>query len=89
MNLGDAQVTDGVSPLLEVADDADPDPHLVRVQEEAGDEDSDEEVKLFSYLIYFLLNLLFGLYFPIPPFGFNLTLNCNIFEVLPLRHWFL
>lgn len=53
MNLGDAQVTDGVSPLLEVADDADPDPHLVRVQEEAGDEDSDEEVKLFSYLSLF------------------------------------
>ncbi|PRQ53671.1 putative chromatin remodeling & transcriptional activation HMG family [Rosa chinensis] len=44
MNLGDAQVTDGVSPLLEEADDdAVVDPHLVRVKNEAGEEDSDEE----------------------------------------------
>lgn len=60
MNLGDAQVPDGVSPLLEEPDDDAVDPHLVRVKNEAGGEDSDEEVKLLSYFIFFsfLLNLL-------------------------------
>lgn len=53
MNLGDAQVPDGVSPLLEEPDDDAVDPHLVRVKNEAGGEDSDEEVKLLSYLIFF------------------------------------
>lgn len=43
MNLGDAPVADGVSPLLEEPDDDAVDPHLVRVKNEAGGEDSDEE----------------------------------------------
>lgn len=53
MNLGDAQVPDGVSPLLEEPDDDAVDPHLVRVKNEAGGEDSDEEVKLLSYFLFF------------------------------------
>lgn len=53
MNLGDAQVPDGVSPLLEEPDDDAVDPHLVRVKNEAGGEDSDEEVKLLFYFLFF------------------------------------
>lgn len=66
MNLGEGQTADGVAPLLEEADDDAVDPHLVRVKNEAGGDESDEEVLLLSYFLYvgvFLLlsdSLLFG-----------------------------
>ncbi|ONI19315.1 hypothetical protein PRUPE_3G271500 [Prunus persica] len=43
MNLGESQTADGVAPLLEEADDDAVDPHLVRVKNEAGGDESDEE----------------------------------------------
>ncbi|XP_021808798.1 FACT complex subunit SSRP1 isoform X1 [Prunus avium] len=43
MNLGEGQTADGVAPLLEEADDDAVDPHLVRVKNEAGGDESDEE----------------------------------------------
>lgn len=52
MNLGESQTADGVAPLLEEADDDAVDPHLVRVKNEAGGDESDEEVLLLSYFLY-------------------------------------
>ncbi|KAF3444756.1 hypothetical protein FNV43_RR14449 [Rhamnella rubrinervis] len=43
MNLGDPQATDGVTSVLEDEDDDAVDPHLVRVKNEAGGDESDEE----------------------------------------------
>jgi structure-specific recognition protein 1 len=50
MNLGDAQATAGVAKVLENEDDDAVDPHLERIRNEAGEDESDEEV-LNLYLI--------------------------------------
>lgn len=44
MNLGDAQTRNGVASILENDDDDSVDPHLERIKNEAGGEESDEEV---------------------------------------------
>ncbi|XP_058744875.1 FACT complex subunit SSRP1-like [Vicia villosa] len=43
MNLGDAQATTGVAKVLESDDDDAVDPHLERIRNEAGENESDEE----------------------------------------------
>uniref|UniRef100_A0A803RBI9 FACT complex subunit SSRP1 n=1 Tax=Cannabis sativa TaxID=3483 RepID=A0A803RBI9_CANSA len=43
MNLGNTRPTDGVASVLQDEDDDAVDPHLVRVKNEAGDDESDEE----------------------------------------------
>ncbi|GAU43803.1 hypothetical protein TSUD_247920 [Trifolium subterraneum] len=43
MNLGDAQGTAGVAKVLESDDDVAVDPHLARIRNEAGEDESDEE----------------------------------------------
>ncbi|KAG1335452.1 putative FACT complex subunit SSRP1 [Cocos nucifera] len=43
MNLGDVQTTNGVAAVLQNADDDAVDPHLERIKNEAGGEESDEE----------------------------------------------
>lgn len=49
MNLGDAQARDGVAAVLQEDDDDAVDPHLERIRNEAGGDESDEEVSfLFS-----------------------------------------
>lgn len=53
MNLGDAQPTVGVAKVLENDDDETVDPHLERIRNEAGGDESDEEV-LNLFLILFL-----------------------------------
>lgn len=47
MNLGDPQATDGVTSVLQDEDDDAVDPHLVRVKNEAGGDESDEEVVFY------------------------------------------
>jgi len=44
MNLADAQPTVGVAKVLENDDDDAVDPHLERIRNEAGGDESDEEV---------------------------------------------
>jgi structure-specific recognition protein 1 len=44
MHLGDAQPTTGVAKVLEGDDDDAVDPHLERIRNEAGEDESDEEV---------------------------------------------
>lgn len=53
MNLGDAKARDGVAAVLQEDDDDAVDPHLERIRNEAGGDESDEEVSfdLFSTAI--------------------------------------
>jgi len=44
MNLGDGQPTAGIKKVLENDDDDAVDPHLERIKNAAGDDESDEEV---------------------------------------------
>lgn len=44
MNLGDDQMAKGVAAVLQSDDDDAVDPHLERIRNEAGDDESDEEV---------------------------------------------
>lgn len=44
MNLGDVQTADGVAAVLQSDDDDAVDPHLERIKNEAGGDESDEEV---------------------------------------------
>ncbi|XP_029130230.1 FACT complex subunit SSRP1-like [Cajanus cajan] len=44
LNLGDAQPTVGIKKVLENDDDDAVDPHLERIKNEAGGDESDEEV---------------------------------------------
>lgn len=44
MNLGDVQTTDGVAKILQNDEYDAVDPHLERIRNEAGDDESDEEV---------------------------------------------
>ena len=56
MNLGDAQPTVGIKKVLENDDDDAVDPHLERIKNEAGGDESDEEViKLMFYIIFTLI----------------------------------
>lgn len=48
MNLGDAQTTASVAAVLQNEDDDAVDPHLERIKNEAGGEESDEEVLLLT-----------------------------------------
>lgn len=52
MNLGDVQTTDGVAAVLQNDDDDAVDPHLERIKNEAGGDESDEEVT-FAFLSLF------------------------------------
>ena len=47
MNLGGVQATDGVAAVLQEDDDDAVDPHLERIKNEAGGDESDEEVCIF------------------------------------------
>lgn len=49
MNLGDAHTADGVAAVLQNDDDDAVDPHLERIKNEAGGDESDEEVT-FAFL---------------------------------------
>ncbi|KAH8511038.1 hypothetical protein H0E87_008543 [Populus deltoides] len=49
MNLGDMQTTKGVAAVLQNDDDDAVDPHLARIRNEAGDDESDEEASSFLY----------------------------------------
>lgn len=44
MNLGDIQTADGVAAVLQDDDDDAVDPHLERIKNETGGDESDEEV---------------------------------------------
>lgn len=48
MNLGGSQAADGVAAVLQEDDDDAVDPHLERIKNAAGGDESDEEV-LFSF----------------------------------------
>jgi structure-specific recognition protein 1 len=48
MNLGDVQTTDGVARVLQDEEDDAVDPHLERIKNLAGGDESDEEVKSFN-----------------------------------------
>lgn len=54
MNLGDVQTADGVAAVLQNDDDDAVDPHLERIKNEAGGDESDEEVT-FTFLSLFQL----------------------------------
>ena len=49
MNLGDAQARDGVAAVLQEDDDDAVDPHLERIRNEAGVDESDEEVSFYLF----------------------------------------
>lgn len=49
MNLGGVQAADGVAAVLQSDDDDAVDPHLERIKNEAGGDESDEEVN-FTFL---------------------------------------
>lgn len=52
MNLGE-QATDGVARVLQTEDDDAVDPHLERIKNEAGGDESDEEVSIwFSSFLF-------------------------------------
>lgn len=57
MNLGDLKTTDGVASVLQDEDDDAVDPHLVRVKNEAGGDESDEEVFFLLFFVLFSLVL--------------------------------
>jgi structure-specific recognition protein 1 len=50
MNLGDMQTTKGVAAVLQNDDDDAVDPHLARIRNEAGDDESDDESSSFIFL---------------------------------------
>lgn len=54
MNLGAAKATDGVAAVLQDEEDDNVDPHLERIKNEAGVDDSDEEVNLFIFIFFVL-----------------------------------
>jgi len=60
MNLGGAQTTTGVASVLENADDDAVDPHLERIKNAAGEEDSDEEVLYAGSCFYYLFFIYFA-----------------------------
>ena len=52
MNLGGVQTADGVAAVLQNDDDDAVDPHLERIKNEAGGDESDEEV---NYIVFIVL----------------------------------
>ena len=52
MNLGGVQTADGVAAVLQNDDDDAVDPHLERIKNEAGGDESDEEV---NYIVFIFL----------------------------------
>ena len=50
MNLGEAQSRDAILPVLPEDDDDAVDPHLERIKNEAGGDESDEEVSLWQLI---------------------------------------
>ena len=54
MNLGDVRTTDGVAEILQNEDDDAVDPHLERIKNEAGEDESDEEVNSLSIVWIYL-----------------------------------
>lgn len=50
MNLGDAKTTNTVAAVLDNDDDDAVDPHLERIKNAAGGEESDEEVPSTSFI---------------------------------------
>lgn len=54
MNLGDFQTSDGVARVLQTEDDDAVDPHLERIKNEAGGDESDEEVRIHASAFCFL-----------------------------------
>lgn len=58
MNLGDIRTTDGMARVLQDEEDDAVDPHLERIKNQAGGDESDEEVDLrFFYFLFFFLIL--------------------------------
>lgn len=55
MNLGDMKTTDGVAAVLQEDDDDAVDPHLERIKNEAGGDESDEEVNSSIHFLKLLL----------------------------------
>lgn len=49
MNLGDARTAEGVAAVLQNDDDDAVDPHLERIRNEAGGDESDEEVNIIVF----------------------------------------
>lgn len=54
MNLGAAKTTEGVAAVLQDEDDDNVDPHLERIKNIVGEDDSDEEVYIYLFLIFFI-----------------------------------
>lgn len=52
MNLGDIRGAEGVAAVLQNDDDDAVDPHLERIRNEAGGDESDEEVKFHWFLSF-------------------------------------
>lgn len=52
MNLGGVQTADGVAAVLQTEDDDAVDPHLERIKNEAGGDESDEEVLFIVFSPY-------------------------------------
>lgn len=63
MNLGDVRTTDGVAEILQNEDDDAVDPHLERIKNEAGGDESDEEVNSLSVAWILFIYLQFEFYF--------------------------
>lgn len=59
MNLGADKAADAITAVLQEDDDDAVDPHLERIKNEAGGDESDEEVKFISRFLVFLLVELF------------------------------
>lgn len=60
MNLGDVQTADGVARVLQDEDDDAVDPHLERIKNLAGGDESDEEVKSSTNTFGFLVPFFWG-----------------------------
>lgn len=53
MNLGDVKAADAIAAVLQEDDDDAVDPHLERIKNEAGGDESDDEVSLVAAFWYF------------------------------------
>lgn len=63
MNLGGPQAADGVAAVLQNEDDDAVDPHLERIKNEAGGDESDEEVILLCQVMWYAPGLIYSNYF--------------------------
>lgn len=62
MNLGDGPTADGVARVLQDEEDDAVDPHLERIKNQAGGEESDEEVKFSTKQFQFSFSFFRGLF---------------------------